>query len=262
MNGSSMLDAALARLANLFPGIGWEGVLGSMMPSGAFCRFLAKHSGYFSEFSRLYKEWLAPAELKQEYTWIVESYSGAGRHYHTMLHIHYWMKACSMLEKTGEMPASEIALLRAGGFWHDAIFDLKRDDNEARSKEAHSSFCARHGIPGALAETVDGMILATDTRKEGPFTLLEMRARDIDKWNIGLSYRVFRKSFRLLEKELEYAGKDTGRQREFLATQYRREMIFETIPFEIPFGAKARRNIARLLGKKTPQAPRMALSRA
>ncbi|WP_165244061.1 HD domain-containing protein [Paludisphaera soli] len=88
--------------------------------------------------------------------YLVEQYTAAGRHYHGVGHIVH------LLDEAGALPA----LLREGEaaglalFFHDAVYDPSRDDNEAQSAAA-----LRQLMTGAVAEPIlaraEAMVLAT-----------------------------------------------------------------------------------------------------
>jgi predicted metal-dependent HD superfamily phosphohydrolase len=88
--------------------------------------------------------------------YLVEQYTSAGRHYHGVGHVVH------LLDEAG----SQAALYRDGEavglavFFHDAVYDPARDDNEAQSAAA-----LRQLLAGAVADPtlarVEAMILAT-----------------------------------------------------------------------------------------------------
>jgi predicted metal-dependent HD superfamily phosphohydrolase len=94
----------------------------------------------------------APADLLDA---LVKCYSEPHRAYHTLSHIEDCItKARSIRDQVSDAGAVELAL-----WYHDAVYDPRAADNEARSAEV----AARHLVmlPGAQVERVMQMIAAT-----------------------------------------------------------------------------------------------------
>ena len=88
---------------------------------------------------------------------LIARYSEAHRHYHTLQHLDECFTQLAELRPLAEHPGEvELAL-----WFHDAIYDVRRDDNEQRSAEwAHSSALAA-GVEGEAADRVRSLILFT-----------------------------------------------------------------------------------------------------
>ncbi len=177
---------------------------------------------------------------------LVECYSEPHRKYHTMQHL----KECfahlesvrSFAERAGEV---ELAL-----WFHDAIYDTRRKDNEERSAEwARDSALAagladdqasriyqlvmatRHnavpvGTDAAVLVDIDLAILGAEVER---FDEYEIQVREEYSWVPGPLYRAGRK--KVLQ---EFAN---------------RESIYSTEYFRDKYEARARSNIARSLDR-------------
>src|SRR6185369_8345285 len=81
---------------------------------------------------------------------LVAAYREPHRHYHTVQHLAECLAqlepALDLAEQAGEV---ELAL-----WFHDAVYELTRRDNEARSAEWAAAAARAAGVPAASAERV------------------------------------------------------------------------------------------------------------
>lgn len=87
---------------------------------------------------------------------IAAAYGEAGRHYHTLDHIAACLGEFSLARHLAEGPGAVALAI----WFHDIVYDTRRDDNEARSGERARAFCSEAGL-ARLAPAVATMILAT-----------------------------------------------------------------------------------------------------
>lgn len=87
-------------------------------------------------------------------------YVEPGRHYHSATHINAMLQTFDELHDKAEAPD----LLELAIWYHDAIYDPSRQDNEARSAELASEVLLASGLDSQAA-TVHGLIMATDHRQ-------------------------------------------------------------------------------------------------
>ena len=87
------------------------------------------------------------------------AYREDGRHYHTDRHIDACLRQLGEVEELAERP-SEIALAL---WFHDAVYDTKRADNEEKSAEWARDYLQHAGAGGAVVTRIGDMILATKT---------------------------------------------------------------------------------------------------
>lgn len=91
------------------------------------------------------------------FTELAAAYSEPGRHYHTLRHI-------EILLQLAESEASLFADQRSTGlaiFFHDAIYDVRRKDNESASAALAQAALRALGFPPAAAIRVAHLIEAT-----------------------------------------------------------------------------------------------------
>jgi predicted metal-dependent HD superfamily phosphohydrolase len=96
---------------------------------------------------------------------LVERYTEPHRHYHTLEHIGEMLRVAGRLAKEVKDPAS----LQLAIWYHDAIYDPTRSDNEAQSAALAHEELKIFAIP---TELIEERILATD-HKSDPRECLE-----------------------------------------------------------------------------------------
>lgn len=96
----------------------------------------------------------APADLHER---LVAAYSEPHRHYHGLQHLEeclgHFEASMGQAQQAGEV---ELAL-----WFHDAIYDLKGQDNERRSADWARQALAAAGASAQMLARVDGLIMAT-----------------------------------------------------------------------------------------------------
>ncbi|MCO8161270.1 hypothetical protein NJC38_03765 [Pseudomonas sp. 21LCFQ010] len=101
-------------------------------------------------------------------------YAGPARHYHSAAHIDAMLQTFDTLRDHAQAPE----LLELAIWYHDAIYDPSRQDNESRSAELASQVLKASGL-GTQVQTVHELIMATDHRQ--PATSADQRLLvDID----------------------------------------------------------------------------------
>jgi predicted metal-dependent HD superfamily phosphohydrolase len=96
----------------------------------------------------------APAGLYEE---VMARYAEPHRHYHTARHLEECFAELTAVRADAARPAEvELAL-----WFHDAIYDTARHDNELRSAEWARSAAAQAGLDARVGERVAALIMAT-----------------------------------------------------------------------------------------------------
>ena len=88
---------------------------------------------------------------------LVEAYSEAHRHYHTLEHVSEMFKVAGKLMDTATDPAAILLAI----WFHDAVYDSHAKDNEERSAALAGELLRPLGIPEAVLQHVASMIRAT-----------------------------------------------------------------------------------------------------
>ncbi|TPL01235.1 MULTISPECIES: hypothetical protein [unclassified Mesorhizobium] len=176
-------------------------------------------------------------------------YQAADRHYHGLAHIEAMLALASEYRHLLDDPEA----VEAAIWFHDAIYDSRAKDNEAKSAELAEKRLAGRANPHRLAR-IAAMINATATHQLPPFRdedALNDAALllDMDLAILGAGSAVFdayEKAVRLeygwVEEPMWRAGR-AAVLKSFLARQH----IFYTTEFRDRFEAQARENLGRSL---------------
>lgn len=176
---------------------------------------------------------------------LVRAYGEPHRHYHTLQHLRECLAYAEASASLARRP-EEVALAL---WFHDAVYDPRRHDNEARSADwAHDSVLAA-GCDPEVAGRVRTLVLATATHEaagEDPDTLVLL---DIDLAILGAPPGRFAEYERQVRAEYAHVPEPefrAGRAR-LLAGLLARPRLYATAPFHDALEARARANLAASL---------------
>ena len=175
---------------------------------------------------------------------LVKAYSEPHRHYHTLDHV----LAC--LFEFDRLPAraSYLPTALAYAIWfHDAIYDPRRHDNEARSAELASDELAALQYPQAFRRMVRELILATEHRPLHRMLHDQPLMIDIDLAIFGQPDDVFDAYERAIRIEYAHVDESTYRvaRAAILKRFLHRPRVYLTDWFAARYGSKARENLRR-----------------
>ena len=177
---------------------------------------------------------------------LLAAYRQPHRHYHTPRHIADCLHQFDTLRDAADQPhAIELAI-----WFHDAIYDPYRSDNEQASADWAMRFMRENGLPTALQGRVEALILATrhDAIATDHDTAILI---DIDLSILGSAadtYDIYRQAVR---REYRWVPGPLFRRsrRAVLESFLRRDRIFLTDPFHASHEARARDNIGNELAR-------------
>lgn len=188
---------------------------------------------------------------------LIAAYQGMGRFYHNGTHLRDVLEkldwARQALDTSGEtapldaaqrqrlFDTAELAL-----WYHDAVYDAKAKDNEAKSRELFLRHAEEYRLPQPLADEVAGLIELT-AGHAGARTLTEKLVCDCDLSILGAEPDAFAAYDENIRKEYAHVpGPAYKRARlEVLKGFLARPQIFTTAAFRDRFEAAARANLAR-----------------
>jgi predicted metal-dependent HD superfamily phosphohydrolase len=177
---------------------------------------------------------------------MVECYSEPHRKYHTMQHLEecfaHFENVRSLAERAGEV---ELAL-----WFHDAIYDTKRKDNEERSAEWARDSALSAGLTVDQASRVHELVMTT-VHTAVPTGTDAAVLVDIDLGILGAHAARFDEYEIQVREEYSWVPGPlyrTGR-RKILQEFANREHIYSTEYFRDEYEARARDNIARSLAR-------------
>jgi predicted metal-dependent HD superfamily phosphohydrolase len=179
------------------------------------------------------------------YNQLVAAYSERHRRYHTLQHLRECLAHAEATASLARRPAGvELAL-----WFHDAVYDPQRQDNEERSAEWAARSIVAAGCEEAVAQRVQALVLATQAHTaagDDPDTQLLL---DIDLAILGSAPARFAEYEGQIRAEYAHVPEAQFRQRraEVLAGFLARPRIFTTEVFHDVLEQRARANLAGAL---------------
>lgn len=175
---------------------------------------------------------------------LVKAWGEPHRRYHTLVHLRDCLAHADATAPLARRPAELVWAL----WFHDAVYDPARSDNEQRSADWARAALLHGGGSEEAAARVHALVLATagHTPSDDPDTQLLL---DIDLSILGTSYARFDDYERDLRTEyghLDEATWTAGRRR-FVQAMLERPSIYRTAPYREGFEARARENLQRSL---------------
>ena len=173
-------------------------------------------------------------------------YSEPHRKYHTIRHLDECFEKLRELRADAIHPGEiEFAL-----WFHDAIYDVKRQDNEEKSADWARSSILAAGLSMAIAERVHSLVMAT-CHNAVPSNADEEILVDVDLSILGATKHRFDEYEEQIRAEYSWVpgflfrSKRRGILRAFLE----RPVIFNTRKFLEAYEARARENLERSIKK-------------
>jgi predicted metal-dependent HD superfamily phosphohydrolase len=184
---------------------------------------------------------------------VVGRYSEPHRRYHTATHLEECFDQLDAVRADAERPGEvELAL-----WFHDAIYDTRRHDNEQRSAEWARSVADDAGLDAAVGKRVAALIMATrhDVTPEGADARVLV---DVDLSILGASSTRFDEYERDVRAEYDWVPAPVFRRerRKILERILGRERIYGTQRIRESHEAGARANLTRSLATLARRKPR------
>ncbi|HEY3415811.1 MAG TPA: N-methyl-D-aspartate receptor NMDAR2C subunit [Armatimonadota bacterium] len=187
----------------------------------------------------------ATAQILESYQALLARYAEPPRAYHNLGHVAYCLAEFDLLAADAATPAAvEFAL-----WFHDAVYDTHRADNEQQSADYARETLDALGLP-AFIDAVASLILLT-RHDETPSSTDGQIIVDVDLAILGAP----RQDFNDYEARirLEYAWVDDTlfwtKRREFLLALSQRPRIFHTPACRARYEAKARQNLRQAIAQ-------------
>ena len=179
---------------------------------------------------------------------LINRYSEPHRHYHTLEHL---TECLDWWEKTAHLAQHPAAVLLALWF-HDAIYDVHRQDNEINSAILANTELEKLAIAEDTRKAVTRLILCTK-HSEVPCTADEKLLVDIDLTILGASSDRFTNYETQIRAEYSHVPKwlFTIKRRAILKKFLQRTSIYSTAYFAQQFETRARTNLKSSLRIKT-----------
>lgn len=176
---------------------------------------------------------------------LLASYSEPHRKYHTIQHLSECLSAFEQARQLAPHPAEvETAL-----WFHDAIYDVRRSDNEERSAQWAEAELEAAGVPTGTTGLVSSLVLVTK-HTAVPITQDEQVLVDIDLGILGASEQRFAEYERQIRDEYAFVPDLLFRRkrRAILKSFLQRSRIYSTAHFHAVLEQAARSNLRRAVG--------------
>ena len=186
--------------------------------------------------------------------------SRPGRLYHGVAHLEtLWRRHGLYSAEAGLDGSAPTALLACTIAYHDSVYDVRRDDNEARSaqvwlRESADSRVSeedRAWVAATISATSDHLAYHADASVSGPTAELREKARvwmlDLDLTPLGETAEKFDENSRLLRVEFAHlsAAEWEASMLEFRRRFLEAPQIYRTPALAARFEAAARSNLTR-----------------
>jgi predicted metal-dependent HD superfamily phosphohydrolase len=175
---------------------------------------------------------------------VLAAWAEPARRYHTLDHL----RDC--LAELDRSPAdgADRDRVEAALWFHDAIYDSRAADNEARSAEWARRALAELGIPAAVGDDVSRLVKLTDHAGPAPDPASRLLC-DIDLAILGREPEAFDTYDRHIREEYAWVSEPAFRaaRAAVLAGLLSRSPLYQTEHFRGRYETAARRNLSRAL---------------
>ena len=201
----------------------------------------------------LHQSWLSAwrgisstTDGEDTYAAVIARYREPHRRYHTLQHL----GECLGLFKIARSLSFCAAEVEVALWFHDAIYDVKRSDNEEQSAEWAKTAIVRSGASVEAATLVHSLVMVTKHTRmpRGPEEQLLV---DIDLSVLGSNKERFAEYERQIREEYAHVPDllFKRRRREILASFLDRPRIYSTTHFYETLEASARANLRFAIGE-------------
>nr|WP_315464753.1 N-methyl-D-aspartate receptor NMDAR2C subunit [uncultured Rhodoferax sp.] len=172
---------------------------------------------------------------------LLAAYAEPQRHYHSTQHLAECLHGFEAVRHLAQRPA-EVALAL---WFHDAVYDVQRHDNEARSAAWARQALSTAGVQAEVAARVFDLVMAT-CHTSAPATGDAQLLVDIDLSILGADAQRFAQYEQQIRKEYAFVPEDLFRtkRKEVLQSFANRPRIYSTDNFHALLEARARANLA------------------
>ncbi|NEX91352.1 phosphohydrolase [Caulobacter sp. 17J65-9] len=175
---------------------------------------------------------------------LVLAYAEQHRRYHTLAHV---QDCLAELAAVPDLSPSERLTLERAIWWHDAIYDPTRSDNEERSAELAERDLAGQGVSADERAEVVRLILLTKGHTVEPGDRLGALLVSIDLSILGRPAAVYDAYARQIRQEYSYVPEDLYRMGRAAVLKHflNGAAIYADATFRERYEAQARANLAR-----------------
>jgi len=223
----------------------WEEVIERYISRDVYNRFLVKFNGLENKFKDSWKNIGAKTTGEQEYKELLDLYGQPHRAYHNFVHIAHTLRE---IEKVSEHLRNP-ELTKIATWYHDAIYNTERTDNEEKSKELAEKRMYKAGIEKPVINKINSMVLTTNPNKV-PKTNDATFLSDADIAILGKPPEIFDVYEKDIRFEYNRVPEETFRKKrkDVLQIFLNRDNIYSTDYFWKKYEKKARENLKKSIG--------------
>ena len=177
--------------------------------------------------------------------WLVTQYAQPWRAYHNVYHVERMFRIWQEVAPT--VPVIDPIGLALAIWFHDAVYDPKRRDNEEQSADEAESQLARIGVDTAQIASIRRMILATAAHKADDRNSDMALLLDLDLEILGAEPAEYDAYAHAIRQEYDFVSDQDYRmgRTQVLKHFLERPRIYLTDPMFARYEAPARRNMER-----------------
>lgn len=191
---------------------------------------------------------LLPDAVRREAEWqrLAAAYEAPGRHYHNLAHLD------NLLARVGRFALLDAVVVELAIWFHDAVYDPLRHDNEAQSADWALTFLAETSLEPTRRERVADLIrrTANHTQPQPPHDADLLLFLDADLSILGAPEAAYWAYARQIRQEYQQVPDDLYRpgRRQVLAKLLAAPVLFHTPALRDELDAPARRNLQLEIG--------------
>lgn len=175
---------------------------------------------------------------------LITAWGSPGRQYHALRHLEECLRALASVRALTERPAELAVAL----WFHDAVHDVRRTDNEERSARWAGQALHRHGADAQAAARVHALVMDT-CHAASPTSADGLWMVDIDLGILGAAPARYAEYEAQVREEYAWVPRWLyRRQRRALLRQFlRRDYLYGTPYFRMLLEQPARRNLEQAI---------------
>lgn len=191
----------------------------------------------------------APEETVQLLSPLLEGWSAPGRHYHTPQHLYEMLVDWNTVRAHSLHPNELFMAI----WFHDFVYNPRRQDNEAQSAQMATQLLSDVGWSAPDCQRVAEMVLRTRGHLD-PQTPDEALLLDLDLRILGSSKERFCEYENQIHQEYAWVPEDLYRQERSKVLRHFQEAssLFQTSEFQMRYTSLARVNLAYALQSLAP----------
>jgi predicted metal-dependent HD superfamily phosphohydrolase len=195
-----------------------------------------------SQWDSLVSNYPSNKIIKEEVFQVLqERYSEKNRFYHNFNHVQALLKLFESFENKIRAPHA----VKFSIWFHDVIYDSKRNDNEAESAKLASEMLYKLNVNPETIELVRDLILATKDHSGKNLSSNAKLFLDMDLAILGMNEEIYKEYSQAIGQEYAWLSESMYREgrKKVLKSFVEREWIYSTDEMKARYEAQARKNI-------------------